>query len=177
MGADEFPYPTYLDWWRAHENMPPTLVLICDIDGCHDRVGEVKSEGETAIALIYSKFGDRTVPYTPRATEESLGFPSGEVLRDAKTGETLAERERRRFDELDAETLRYLDDATRVAKRYSAQPTAMTVDLIGHIVCPRHGVVGLPDPDATVARLRAFLDDTEPGTRRRFLMFRGTSLD
>jgi hypothetical protein len=167
-------FPRHADWWRAHENVDPTLMLVCGIDRCPEFVGEVKADADSAIALMYSRFGDRTVPFTPRITEESLGFPSGTVLRNAETGETLAQQQQRKFDELDAETLRYVGDGTRVAKHYTAEPTAMPLEVIGHIVCPHHGIVDLPDPDALVTHLRAFLAETRHASRRRYLMFRGS---
>lgn len=167
-------FPWHADWWRAHESADPTLMLVCGIDRCPEYVGEVKSDGDNVIALMYSRFGDRTVPFTPRISAESLGFPPGTVLRNAKTGETLAQQQQRRFDELDAETLRYVGDSTRVAKHYTAKPTAMPLEVIGHVLCPHHGVVDLPDPDALVANLRAFLAETRHASRRRYLMFRGS---
>ena len=165
---------TYAEWWRAHDNIEPTLMLVCGIDRCPEYVGEVKNDGAEAMALIYSRFGDRTVLFTPRITEASLGFPPGIVLRDAKTGETLAQQQQRKFDELDDETLRYVGDGVRVAKHFTAAPTAMPLDAIGHIVCPEHGIVGLPDADALVADLCAFLAKTRHASRRRYLMFRGS---
>jgi hypothetical protein len=167
-------FPWHADWWRAHDSVDPTVMLVCGIDRCPDYVGEVKREGDTTIALMYRRFGDRTVPFTPRISEETLGFPPGTVLRDAKAGETLAQQQQRKLDEQDAETLRYVENETRVAKRYTAPPTAMPLDAIGHIICPDHGIRALPDADALVADLRVFVAEARHASRRRYLMFRGS---
>lgn len=145
------------------------MLLVCGIDNCHKVVGEIRGDK----ALMHNKFGDRTVPYTPRHTEESLGFPPGTVLRDARTGETLEQQQDRKFDDLDRETLRYVEDDRRVARRYDAGSQEISIDLVGHFVCPEHGVVELPDPDAVVERLRSFVANTQIGSRRKYFMFRG----
>jgi hypothetical protein len=170
--------PSNAEWWRAHQHMPPTLILRCGIDGCRERVGELKTDGDVAMVLLDNRFGERTVPYTPRVTEGSLGFNPETVLRDARTGETLEEQQDRRLAELDAETIRYVDGGRRVAKRYK-QPSVHSLELFGHIVCPVHGVVGLPDPDATVARVRDFLGRSvaRHASKRQYVIFRGNSLD
>lgn len=163
------------EWWRAREHMPPTLILLCGIDGCRKRIGEVKTDADAAMVMLDNHYGDRTVPYTPRSTEQTYGFPPGTVLRDANTGETLAEMQDRKFRELDAETIRYVEGDKRVAKRYNAQSSVHSLDVFGHIVCPVHGVVGLPDPDAAVAEMRAFLSTAQHAGKRRYVIFRGTS--
>lgn len=148
--------PEQRDWWLAHADVEPTLILRCGIDGCRRKVGEVKtdeSKSDIAIALMYSMFGERTVPYTPYRRSE-LGW--AEEVRDAN-GKSLAEVLRERIDERDAETIRYVGDDRRVAKRFTARPTAMPLDWIGQFTCPDHGQVALPDPDATVAEMRKFL--------------------
>jgi hypothetical protein len=157
------------------DSVDPTLMLVCGIDGCREYVGEVRTDGDTAIALMYCRFGERTVPYTPRVTEQSLGFAPGTVLRDATTGETLAEMQQRKFDELNAESLYFTDDGRRRAKRYTAKPMAMPLEAIGHIICPHHGIKDLSDADGTVAEIRKFAT-TATRPRRRYLMFRGSSL-
>ncbi|BBX59783.1 hypothetical protein TM48_03971 [Mycobacterium shottsii] len=174
-------FPWHADWWRAHASMPPTLILRCGIGGCGNRVGEVKTDGDDVVVLIYHRFGDRTVPFTPRVTEESLGFSPGTVLREANTGETLTERQDRKFEELDAETIRYVDVNTRVAKRYNAKPVAMPIEVLGHIVCPdsRHGIVDLPDPDSTIADIRKLLTSPMVGhaSKRPYVIFRDNPVE
>jgi hypothetical protein len=171
-------FPGDREWWDAHAHTAPSVILLCGIDGCRAVVGEIKINGDFPIALMHSRFGERTVPYTPRVTEEGLGFAPGTILRDAD-GETLSQRQDRRLAELDAETIKYVEDGQRLAKRYNAGSTAMPLDYIGHIICPgtqnhrAHGIVDLPDPDAAVAQLRAFIADTAVGTKRKYLMFRG----
>lgn len=171
--------PSLADWWRARKEMPPTLVLCCGIDGCPKRVGEVKTDGVDAYALMLNRFGERTVPYTPRISEESLGFPPGTVLRDSKTGETLSEQQDRKFEELDGETIRYVEGSRRLAKRYNATPVVLPLDVIGHIVCPEHGMVVLPNADQVVVDMRSFL--ASPGVKHagkyRYAIFGGSSVE
>ncbi|KZS75733.1 hypothetical protein A4G26_04895 [Mycobacterium kansasii] len=170
-------FPWHAEWWRTHEKMPPTLVLRCGINGCGSRVGEVKTDGDDVIALMLTRFGERTVTFTPRVTEESLGFPPGTVLRDAKIGETLAEQQTRKFEELDAETIRYVGPDTRVAKRYNAASVVIPIEVLGYIVCPVHGLVDVPDPDATVADIRRILAGATHATRRQYVIFRDDPVD
>jgi hypothetical protein len=164
--------PEQRDWWLAHADTEPTLILRCGIDGCGKSVGEVKTD-ETdpgiAIALIYAKFGERTVPYTPYTRS---GLDWAQEVRDA-SGKSLADIIKSRIDELDSETLRYVGDDQRVAKRYTAPPTAVPLDLIGFIRCPVHGTVGLPDPAGTIGDMRAKLATTGHASKRGYVMFRG----
>ena len=160
-------------WWRAHSEIAPALILRCGIDGCRNKVGEVKFDGVTAIALMYSRFGVRTVPYDLPATEESLGFPPGTELKDS-SGKTLVEIAQQKRAEFDAETLYYVDNARRVAKHYTANPTLTPLEVIGHIVCPDHGIVALPNADAVIAEMRDFLAGAEAKRpRRQYVIFRG----
>jgi hypothetical protein len=165
--------PAQRDWWLAHADTEPTLILRCGIDGCGKSVGEVKTDEidpGIVIALMYAKFGERTVPYTPY-TRSGLGW--AQEVRDA-SGKSLADVIKSRIDERDDETLRYVGDDQRVAKRYAAPSTAVPLDLIGFITCPEHGTVGLPDPDRAIDDMRAVLATTQHASKRRYVMFRGT---
>jgi hypothetical protein len=65
--------PRHREWSLANTNTPPTVILVCGIDGCDEYVGEVKTDkadSEIAIALIYNRFGERTVPCTPLQTSD-----------------------------------------------------------------------------------------------------------
>ena len=85
MADERFDYllPEQRDWWIAHAKIPPTLILRCGIDGCAERVGEVKTDKtdpDIAIALMYSRFGDRTVRpigTTRSSFTDSARHPSG----------------------------------------------------------------------------------------------------
>jgi hypothetical protein len=163
------------DWWKERgHRMAPTVVLMCGIDGCGKTVGSVLVDGETVLALIHQKHGDRTVPYTPRRSESDFGFRPGVVLRFAN-GETLADQQDRKFRALDRETLRYIDGDQRVAKRYDAGSMLMPLEAFGFIVCPEHGMRDLPDPEAAEADLRAFVAATRPASKRRYFMFGGNT--
>jgi hypothetical protein len=166
-------------WWRARLSMPPTLILKCGIDGCKSIVGEVKTDNDVAILLLHMRFGKREVPVSPPVTEEGLGFSPGTVLRDVATGETLAETQLRRADELAAETLDWIGDDRRVAKRYTA--TSILIQLehfvqLGDIYgCPKHGRRAVRDPEATVAGIREFLatPTAKHASKRTYVIFRG----
>lgn len=143
-------------WWREHDKLPPTLILQCGINNCRELVGEVKSHGDVELALMYSRFGDRDVPYAPRRA----------LSREALQG---------KVDELRKDTLKDLGDGMRVAKAYTAKASVVQLDWIGHIICPArgHGIVSLPDADATIADMRAFIAQSQHARKRRYLMFRG----
>jgi hypothetical protein len=131
--------PRHREWSLANTNTPPTVILVCGIDGCDEYVGEVKTDkadSEIAIALIYNRFGERTVPCTPLQTSD---LTWAEEARDA-SGRSLADVIRERKSEYDNETLRTVGDGKRVAKRYTAPAVAMSLDLdlLGFIVCPKH---------------------------------------
>ncbi len=116
------------------------------------------------LALMHHRHGERTVPYTPRQTEETLVLPPGMLLPG------LAEQQERKFEALNAETIRYLPNEYRVARRYNAGDIVIPLELIGYVVCTDHGMIALPDPDATVSDLRKFVNHTQPGSRRRYLI-------
>jgi hypothetical protein len=165
--------PQQRDWWLTYGDTEPTLILRCGIDGCGKRVGEVKTDEadpDIAIALIYKRFGERTVPYTPYTRS---GLDWAQEVRDA-IGKSLADIIESRIDELDAERLRYVDGDQRVAKRYAAPATAVPLDLMSLITCPIHGTVGLPDPTGAIGDMRAVLAITQHASKRRYVMFRGT---
>lgn len=161
--------PWLADWWRGHPKAP-TLVLRCGIsdndDECHKKVGEVKAEGHIAIALMFCAFGESIVAGPTRNTEQSLGFPPGTVLYDAKTGETLAEQYQRRLNAFNQKVIRQLDEGRYITKRDEALPTLMTLDFVSSFRCPIHGTVALPDPTAVVSDIRAMLQ-SQQGRRAR----------
>jgi len=131
-------------------------------------VGEIRADETATLALMHHRHGERTVPYTPRQTEETLGLPPGMTLPG------LAEQQERKFKALDNETLRYLPENHRVAKRYNAGDIVFPLDILVYVVCPEHGMLNLLDPDRTVADLRDFIRKTKFGTKRRFFAFRAT---
>lgn len=141
------------------------MLLVCGVDGCANTVGDVRVDGEMVRALIYHRFGDRIVPFTPKRNDAELGLPPGWIVPE------LAEREDRRIEQIDGETLRYLEGARRVAKRYRARDVLIPLDVFSYIVCPDHGMLDVPDPDAAVAELRRFVADTAPARRRRWRVF------
>ncbi|MDT5369475.1 MAG: hypothetical protein QOC62_3906 [Mycobacterium sp.] len=157
---DLMPYfPWHADWWRSHSDVAPTLVLKCGIDNCNRRVGEVKTDGDIAVALLLNKFPESTL------------HPS--VVR-AMSREELERKLRKR----DAMTLKRTPDGGRFTKRQIQPPTVMPLEVIGYFVCPveGHGLILLVDPDATLAHLRGFLADTQPQSERIYLMFRESPL-
>jgi hypothetical protein len=168
--------PGLAEWWRAHAKAP-ALTLWCGIDDCHNKVGEVRTEGDIAIALMFNTIGETTVVPVAGATEESLGLPAGTVLRDAKTGLSLGEVQQRRLDDFDEKKIRPVGDGRYVTKRYRATPTLMTLDLVCLITCPdaTHGTVALPDPGATIADVRRVLADQAARHAKRwhYALFRG----
>ncbi|HUH68338.1 MAG TPA: hypothetical protein VLZ05_05345 [Mycobacterium sp.] len=113
-----------------------------------------KTDPGIALALMYSRFGDRTVTHSPLVDENRLGW--AESVHDAN-GKSLAELLRERQDDLAADTLRFVCDGRRVAKHYAAPPTAIPLDWIGQVTCPKHGTVAFPDQPAAIAEMRAFL--------------------
>lgn len=156
--------PTQLDWWNSRGiSLPATVLIGCGQGGCRKTVGEVRSDDAMTLALMHHRHGDRTVPYTPRQTEETLGLPHGMTLPE------LAEQQDRKFEALATETIKYLTNEQRVARRYNAGDIVFPLDVIVYIVCPDHGMIDLPDPKATAAKLGEFVSDTKPGSRRRYL--------
>lgn len=163
--------PGLADWWRGHSNSP-TLVLRCGIrdkdDECHKKVGEVKAEGDTAVALMYCAFGESTIAGPTHNTEQTLGFPPGTVLHDARTGETLSEQYQRRLAAFRQKAIRQLDDGRYVTKRDEALPALMILDSVSFFTCPAHGTVALLDATATVSDIRAMLESQQHRHARKW---------
>jgi hypothetical protein len=72
----------------------------------------------------------------------------------------------------DSKTLRPLDDGRRIAKRHQAPASVGPLGLMSSVICPRHGVLDISRE--TVTHLEQFVADTQRGSRRPYLLFRGT---
>jgi hypothetical protein len=146
-------YPEHTKWWAAHIAEDATVVLRCGHDGyCGDRVGEIKTDGDTTLVLINSRFPEATIPLVPEAalTEDEL---------------------QRRIAARDAQTISYTDDGRRVARRHTHPASVMPLELLPFIVCPTHGV--LPVSKEIVVDLQQFVTDTQRGTERKYFVFHG----
>ncbi len=144
------------EWWLQHMNDEPTVILRCGRDGREDLVGEIKTDGTETLVLRYSKFGEATVPVYPAAA-----FTVDEL--------------QRRTAERDSQTLRYTDDGRRVTKRRQSPASVGPLESMSFIICPHHGMMQIPKE--TIAHLEQFVADTQRGSRRDYLLFRGTTLD
>lgn len=155
--------PQHAEWWRQHLNDEPTVRLKCGYNGCGDRVGEIKTDGTTTLVLRYQKIGEIPVP-APRLTA-----PSEEEL-----NRLIAEQEANMTAGRDAKLLRRTDDGYVVPRRRQWPAVVGPLDAMGFVMCPTHGKLDVPAD--TLADLRQFVDDTQRGSKRNYLMFRGTSV-
>ena len=91
-------FPKQGEWWLRHIEDAPTVILRCGRDGCGELVGQIKTDGDTTLALRYNRVGELTVPVVPAA-----GMTEDEV--------------RQQIAKRDAHTIRYTEDGRRVSKR------------------------------------------------------------
>ncbi|MDI3314486.1 MAG: hypothetical protein QJR12_09455 [Mycobacterium sp.] len=158
--------PRLLDWWEnAGRRMPPTLLVVCGIDGCGSRLADVHTDAadpELVVVKLWQRLPDRVVPAAPPAALLDKLGQAAEKITDA-TGRTLADMLRARQADYDARTLRRLG-ARRVAKRYTAPELLVPLEVAAVAVCPVHWQVSL-DP----AVLRAELARTRHAVRRRIM--------
>lgn len=152
--------PQYADWWRQHLNDQPTVILRCGRDGCGDRVGEIKTDDTAAVVLRHQKIGEIPVP-APRMTA-----PNEEELK-----RLIAEREANMTAGRDAKLLRRTDDGYVVPRRRQWPAVVGPLDAVNFVMCPTHGKLDVPAE--TLADLQQFVGDTEHGSKRHYLMFRG----
>lgn len=147
--------PQHAEWWRQHLNDKPTVILRCGRNGCGDQVGEIKTDGTATLVLRHQKIGEIPVP-GPRMT--------------AATEEEL----KRLIAERDAQMLRRTDDGYVVPRRRQWPAVVGPLEAMGFVMCPTHGKLDVTAD--TLADLKQFVDDTQRGSKRNYLMFRGKSV-
>jgi hypothetical protein len=151
--ADDPLQVEYDKWWQEREDDDPTVIVRCGRDGCRKAVGELKADGDAVFILWHHRFGEATAsrPEGPPNTFEPI---------------------RRKLYGRDSQPLRDLGAGRRVTKRYRAEPLVRPLKALSYAVCPDHGVLPLDYPDERIADLRAFVGDTQQGSRRSYFLFR-----
>lgn len=167
--------PALRAWWTGPgRGVVPTLVLRCA--ACHAGLGEIVCDAhdlDLAVIVARRTYGD-DVPvelgdWSPGEHAAQLDAGGQAVLDGA--GRSLADLLRARQADIDAATLRVLGDGRRVMRRYREEPDVAPLDGPGAAaLCPEHGWITLD-----LQSLRAALETTQPGARRKLPLQPGTS--
>ena len=152
-------HPGMAEWWIAHLDTAPTVVIRCGHRDpttrereCRNAIGEVKATGDDrALAMSKNDYPEVETGWTP------LGAPTVEEL-----AAEIAER--------DAQALRYLGngpgDGTIVYKRTPLPRQIAPVENLTLYVCRVHGEIEV-DPSDLAEFARAAIKDT-PGVTRTY---------
>ncbi|GJF10057.1 hypothetical protein NGTWS1702_34560 [Mycolicibacterium cyprinidarum] len=149
----------YDQWWHENEQEPATVVIRCGCGGCRKVVGELKTDGAATLVMWHQRFGEVTVstpPPSPPATLDPI---------------------RIRLHQRDSRQLRPTGDGRRVTRRHRAEPLIRPLDDLSTAVCPVHGLLPIPFPFQVIDDLRAFIADTQRGSKRTYVLFRDEPLD
>jgi hypothetical protein len=135
------------EWWRAHLEEPPLVVIRCGRGEprCKNAIGEIKTIGGRTLAMNKNERPEPVVPWTP------IGALTRDELEAA-----VAKRENRVLRRFGTE-----DDPKIVYKRPPNRPRAVApIEFFSQYSCRKHGEVQID-----VAHLTAFVGDTQTPRR------------
>lgn len=165
-----------VEWWEAHSNVSPTLLLVCGVDKCPKVVGEVKESGATTLVLLYTVLAHGPQLVVERNTE---GWPTGAI---ADFAEIQEYRDGHKVRRNGLEVVAGEHEVLMKRHQEPGPPLVQALEDLRVFICsgdhretgPGYlpaGVFPLDEPDAVVAGIRRLLADTTHGSKRRYVLF------